>query len=357
MAPHSPESAFTFLAHGAAIQEFNVEGHNIVLGFPEAKFYKSHNAPYFGETIGRTTNRVKDARIHNLNGKTYSLYANDGPNSLHGGAEGWGKKDFKGPTPVNRNGKEGVLFTYLSKDGEEGYPGTVECKVWYTAGKEGDKTVLDVEYQVQLVGDEGLETVVGVTNHRYYSQPYNPFPPNHPLTHSPSYFNLHPASPTISGHAISLSTNQHLSLDANSIPTGAITAHPSAPPPNTTFILGPTSPSFDDCFVLDPPNIIPLDTRSLPLRTLVRMSHPATDLHLDISSTEPAFQFYTGEHIDVPELQSSKGEKIAAKGPRAGIAVEPSRYVDAQRSEWRGQCLLKKGETWGARSRYTAWKE
>ena len=168
MASPSPESesAFTFIAQGAAIQEFNVEGHNIVLAFPEATFYKSHNAPYFGETIGRTTNRIKDARIHNLNGKTYTLHANDGPSSLHGGAQGWGKKDFKGPSPINRNGKEGVQFTYLSKDGEEGYPGTVECTVWYTAGKEDGKTVLDVEYQVELVGDE-CETVVGITNHRY----------------------------------------------------------------------------------------------------------------------------------------------------------------------------------------------
>ena len=87
------------------------------------------------------------------------------------------------------------------------------------------------------------------------------------------------------------------------------------------------------------------------------MSHPGTKLHLEILSTEPAFQFYTGEHIDVPELRSSSGEKIAAKGARAGIAVEPSRYVDAPRSEWRGQCLLKRGEVWGAKSQYRAWKE
>lgn len=337
MSSQSPESAFTFLAQGAAIQEFNVDGDNIVLAFPEASFYKSHNAPYFGETIGRTTNRVRDAKIHNLNGKTYSLHSNDGPNCLHGGAQGWGKKDFQGPVPVNRNGKEGVHFSYLSKDGEEGYPGTVECTVWYTAGKEDGKTVLDVEYKVEFVGDECDETVVGVTNH--------------------SYFNLNPTSPTIDGHAITLSTDQYLTLDSNSIPTGEITAHASAPKPNTTFFLGPSSPSFDDCFVLDPPNIIPLDTRNLPLRTLVRMSHPATKLNLEILSTEPAFQFYTGEHIEVPELETSTGEKIPAKGPRAGIAVEPSRYVDAPRSEWRGQCLLKKGEIWGAKSQYRAWKE
>lgn len=166
MPNQSPDSAFTFLSQGALIQEFLVGGQNIVLGFPSAEFYKSDNAPYFGETIGRTTNRVKDARL-SLNGRIYQLEANDGPNCLHGGAQGWGKKDFEGPTPVNRHGKEGVTFTYLSKDGEEGYPGTVLCTVWYVAGMEDGKTVLDVEYQVEFVGDECEETVVGVTNHRY----------------------------------------------------------------------------------------------------------------------------------------------------------------------------------------------
>ncbi|KAK4693345.1 aldose 1-epimerase, partial [Lecanoromycetidae sp. Uapishka_2] len=339
-----PESAFTFLSHGASIQEFNVAGQNIVLGFPEAQIYKSHNAPYFGETIGRTTNRIKDAQIHDLNGKTYDLYANDGPNCLHGGQQGWGKKGWDGRKKVMRGEKEGMLFTHLSKDGEEGYPGTVEARVWYTAGKQGENTVLDVEYEVEFVGAEGEaveETVVGVTNH--------------------SYFNLNPSAPTIAGTRVTLGTDQYLVLDSNSIPTGEIKAHPSAAPPNTTFTIGETSPSFDDCMVLSPPSqesiSIPLDTRPQPLRHLVTLSHPDTGLHLEIESTEPAFQFYTGEHIDVPELETSHGKKVPAKGSRAGIAVEPSRYVDAQRKEWRGQCLLKKGEMWGARSRYKAWKE
>ena len=174
MTSETPESAFTFLAHGATIQEFRVADQNIVLGFPEVKFYKTHNAPYFGETIGRTTNRVRNAQIPNLNGKTYPLHANEGSNSLHGGIEGWGKQDFEGPKPINRNGKEGVMFTYLSKDGDEGYPGTVKCTVWYVAGKEDGKTVLDVEYEVEFVGDECAETVVGVTNHRYLSPPICP---------------------------------------------------------------------------------------------------------------------------------------------------------------------------------------
>jgi len=89
----------------------------------------------------------------------------------------------------------------------------------------------------------------------------------------------------------------------------------------------------------------------------VTLSHPSSKLHLEVRSTEPAFQFYTGEHIDVPQLETSDGKKIPAKGPRAGIAIEPSRYVDAPRDDWREQCLLKKGEVWGAKSQYRAWKE
>ncbi|KAL8907480.1 MAG: hypothetical protein Q9207_001384 [Kuettlingeria erythrocarpa] len=168
MSATNPESAFTFLSQGALIQEFKVAGQNIVQSFPEASFYKTHNDVYLGETIGRTTNRVKGARLDNLNGQSYTLAANDGnnPNSLHGGLRGWGKQDFEGPKPVNRNGKEGVRFRYLSEDGEEGYPGTVECFVWYTAGMEDHKTVLEVEYQVELVGDECEETVCGVRPQR-----------------------------------------------------------------------------------------------------------------------------------------------------------------------------------------------
>lgn len=170
MAAQTFSDAFTFLPQGGIIQEFKVGGKNIVLGFPSAASYKTKNNPFFGENIGRLANRVSGAKINSLNGKSYELTANNGPNTLHGGVEGWGKKDFEGPTPVQRNGKEAVLFKYLSKDGEEGFPGTVELRLWYTGSLEKDegvdKTSLEIEYEVELVGDECEETVVGVTNHR-----------------------------------------------------------------------------------------------------------------------------------------------------------------------------------------------
>ncbi|KAI4270468.1 MAG: hypothetical protein L6R38_007117 [Xanthoria sp. 2 TBL-2021] len=342
MSATDPDSAFTFLSQGAIIQEFKVAGHNIVQSFLEARFYQTHNDAYLGETIGRTTNRVKGAELNNLNGRSYKLAINDGGNhnSLHGGSQGWGRKDFQGPKPVNRHGKEGVQFRYVSNDGEENYPGTVECFVWYTAGIKDGKTVLDIEYQIELIGDECDETVVGATNH--------------------SYFQVNPGAPTTEGTVVTLGTNEYLELDANQIPTGQISVFPAIPPAGGVFNLGATEPAIDDCFVMDraAPASCPLDTRSLPLKTLATISHPSTGLHLEIQSTEPAFQFYTGDGLYIPEAETDKGVKIPSRGKRSGIAIEPSRYVDcAGREEWRGMCKIRKGQLWGARSVYRAWKD
>ncbi|MCJ1287207.1 hypothetical protein MMC26_006555 [Xylographa opegraphella] len=337
--PHA-ESAFTFLPRGAAIQEFNVAGHNIVQNFPDAVLYDRIPHPHFGETVGRTTNRIQGAVLHNLNGKTYHLSANDGAHSLHGGPTGWGKRTWEGPQKVERRGKEGVFFRHVSKDGEEGFPGTVEARVWYVAGMEEGKTVLEVEYEVELVGDECEETVVGVTNH--------------------SYFNLNLPASTVEGTICTLGTTLYQEITPDGIPTGKISAYPSLPStPNTPFTLGGTEPDPDDCFIMNAdPASIPLDTRSQSLQTIATMHHPHTGLHLEIDSTEPAFQFYCGRFVDVPECETSHGARVEKRGKRCGICVEPSRYVNAPgREEWRGMCRLRKGEVFGSRSVYRAWKD
>ena len=170
---HSELSAFTFLPLGGIIQEFRVEGKNIVLGFPTQALYAQYNDPHFGETMGRVTNRVKGAVLHNLNGQEYQLPCNEAPNSIHGGIKGWGRRVFDGPHTVERNGRKAMMFKYVSVDGEEGYPGTVELRIWYSASAEGKdpaahkKTVLTAEYEVELIGDECEETVVNITNHRW----------------------------------------------------------------------------------------------------------------------------------------------------------------------------------------------
>lgn len=172
------DAPVTFLPLGAIIQELRVGGLNIVQGFPEQAQYQSHNAPYFGETIGRVANRISGARLNKVNGEQYALAANNGPNNLHGGVIGWGKKIWNGPVPVGVReipgvegpveGGESVKFSLVSPDGDEGFPGTVEASVVYTVGKqtqEGKEViVLAMEYEAELVGGAD-ETVINMTNH------------------------------------------------------------------------------------------------------------------------------------------------------------------------------------------------
>ncbi|KAI6083412.1 galactose mutarotase-like protein [Hypoxylon rubiginosum] len=337
-----------FLPLGAIIQSFKVGGVDIVQGFPTQDLYAEHNSPHFGATIGRVANRISDAKIDSINGgKSYSFVANNGPNTLHGGDVGWGKRIWKGPTPVGlRNipgvegelkGGETVEFTLTSEDGDEGFPGEILVKVFYTAGKiveDGKEiTVLGQEYEAELVGG-AEETVINMTNH--------------------SYFNLS-GGPSIEGTEVKLCTDSYLPLSEWGIPTSGPTTYPKVTT-TTPFTLGATDPDFDDCFIVDPsssPSSVPIDTRGLPLIKLVSAHHPSSKVHLDVFSTEPAFQFYTGKWIDVPAVGGAP-----ARGSRAGFCVEPSRFVNAINvDDWKSQMLLKKGETYGARIVYKAWKE
>lgn len=166
----SPLASIKFLPLGAIIQSIAINGKEIVQGFPTTDDYIQHNGPYFGETIGRVANRISNARIENLNGRSYQLVANNGPNSLHGGPRGWGKQVWKGEN-VTRNGRDAVLFTYTSPDGDEGFPGTVAVSVWYTPYEEKSAsgttvTVLEIEYEAELLDGDVEETVISMTNHR-----------------------------------------------------------------------------------------------------------------------------------------------------------------------------------------------
>ncbi|KAI0427473.1 galactose mutarotase-like domain-containing protein [Xylaria sp. FL1042] len=337
----------SFLPLGAIIQSFTVGGVNIVQGFPTQELYVSHNSPYFGETIGRVANRISNAKLTSVNGgNSYSLAANNGSNTLHGGVKGWGKRIWDGPKPIgvrsipglegDLQGGESVEFTLRSEDGDEGFPGEVLAKVIYTTGKinNGGKeaTVLGMEYEAELVSG-AEETVINMTNH--------------------SYFNL-TGGPSIEGTVVQLCTPSYLPVDNGGIPTGGPTTFAKVAT-NEQFTLGPQEPDIDDCFVVDPsasPASVPIDTRSRPLVTLVKAHHPESKIHLEVHSTEPAFQYYTGKYINVPAVDG-----VPARGPRSGFCVEPSRFVNACNvDDWKAQVLLKKGEKYGCRSLYKAWK-
>ncbi|KAL2862942.1 galactose mutarotase-like domain-containing protein [Aspergillus lucknowensis] len=318
----------------AIIQEFNVDGQNIVQGFTKKEHYEKYNRPWFGATIGRVANRLKGGVITSLNGREVQLEQNDGANALHGGSRGYGRQEFEGPTVVKRNGREALLYTYLSPDGDQGYPGTVELKVYYVVSEvveDGQpRSILDIEYEAELVGDEVEETAVNITNH--------------------SYFNLSGGPSAAEGTIAKLATRDYLPLDGG-IPVGHVEPH--AIDTTQPFEFGPSAP-FDDCFIVARDQTdVTIDTRSRPLKLLAGFFHTGTRINLQVSSTEPAFQFYAGHMIDVPEVDAEN----PARGAFSGFCIEPSRYVNAvNEPEWRHTVILKKGEKYGSKIQYMAWR-
>lgn len=230
-------SPVKFLPLGAIIQEFKIGGRNITLGFPRQADYETVAHPYFGETIGRIPNRVSDGMVKNLNGRDYSLAQNErGITTLHGGVKGWGKCIWDGPKQVRRDGRDVLEFTLKSPDGDEGFPGEVEVRIWYhidrkVQGQRGctgvEEVALDVEYEVEMVGREQdiHETVCSLTNH--------------------AYWNIGP-SPSIEGTGILFATNRQLEADSRyQIPTGRIVRSPDVGPDQQSTAFGILGPSID----------------------------------------------------------------------------------------------------------------
>ena len=171
------------------------------------------------------------------------------------------------------------------------------------------------------------------------------------LTTAKRYFNL-TGRPSIEGTVVTLATDSYIPVDDGGIPTGGLATF-SKVQGKKPFTQGAVEPDIDDCFIVnEAANAVPIDTRSFPLTKLVSAHHPDSQIHLEVHSTEPAFQFYTGKYIDVPAVAG-----VPARNARSGFCVEPSRYVDAANvDEWKNQVLLKKGEKYGCRIVYRAWK-
>jgi aldose 1-epimerase len=169
------------------------------------------------------------------------------------------------------------------------------------------------------------------------------------LFNNGSYFNLS-GKPSIGGTKAQLCTRRYLPINQNNIPTGTIDDFPIDVTKKSD--LNETTIVIDNCFVLNSttdPSKVPLDTRKHPLELLGFFHHPESGIHLEVFSTEPAFQFYTGDHIDV-----FGNPHYAA---RAGFCVEPGRFINAvNQPAWRGMSLLKKGEVYGSKIVYEAWK-
>lgn len=346
-----PHSSVTVTDLGANIQSWTVTREDgrkqeLTLNFDEpARYLDVANPTYFGATVGRVANRVSGAVIRNLNGgRDYRLPANEGngTRTLHGGVHGFHVQKFKLEQCGTAGDSATLVFSHLSRDGEEGFPGELLFRVTYTIAEtpEGEST-LEFVHTAELVSPEGGavdETVVATTNH--------------------AFFNISDSG-SIAGTELRFKTREHLVVDdATLLPTGEVAPFPrlsqragAAMTDVLTLQPEPGASSIDHCFVLKPApaDFGVLDTRALPLAHYASLRHPRSRVHLDAYTTDPAFQCYTADNMHV-----QRDARTAYTG-RAALCLEPCRFIDAaNKPEWRPMVLVTRSRPYGARHLYKA---
>jgi len=287
---------------------------DIVLGFDTLEGYLNPAEPYFGALIGRYGNRIGHAKF-TLDGKQYTLPANNGANTLHGGDKGFDKQVWTGrPLPDG-----GLELTYVSKDGEEGFPGTLKATVNYhlTAANE-----LKIDYTATTDKD----TVVNLTNH--------------------SYWNLKgEGNGLILDHVLTINASRFTPVDAGLIPTGELKPVAGTPFDFTKpMAIGSRIEQKDDQLKLGPGydhNYV-LDRTGAGLSLAAHVEEPTTGRVMDVETTEPAVQFYTGNSID--GKLKGKGGKVYP--PRAAFCLETQHYPDSPNKPSFPSTELKPGQTY-----------
>jgi aldose 1-epimerase len=294
---------------------------DVVLGYDSLAHYLAVN-PYFGAIIGRYGNRIARGQF-SLNGHTYTLARNNGPNALHGGVKGFDKVVWAAET-FQQSGAVGIRFTYTSPDGEEGYPGTLTATVTYTL-TDANELIFDYEATTDQ------PTPVNLTQH--------------------SYFNL-AGSGDILGHELMLAADQFTPVDSTLIPTGELQAVAGTPFDFTrSTAIGAridaddeqlrAGGGYDHNFVLRPS----ADT----LRLAARVYEPTSGRVLEIRTTEPGLQFYSGNFLD--GTLTGKGGQVYHH--RTGFCLETQHFPDTPNQPAFPSTLLQPGQVYRSRSVYT----
>ncbi|MFC2090054.1 aldose epimerase family protein [Bacteroidota bacterium] len=262
---------------------------NIVLGFDNLDQYLGEH-PFFGALVGRYANRIAKGEFE-IEGVTYKLVKNNGVNALHGGMVGFDKVRWEYETAIN-DGTPSLILSYASKDMEEGYPGNLDVKVVYE--------LYDNDLQITYHAITDKATPVNLTNH--------------------SYFNL-AGSGTILDHQLKIKASHYTPVDAGLIPTGEI-----APVNATPFdfmdskIIGleiaKTDGGYDHNFVID--------RKGDDLEWIATLSDEKTGRTLEVLTTEPGVQFYSGNFLDG---SITSGSKTYVK--HYGLCLETQHFPDS----------------------------
>ncbi len=322
---------FTFTREGApTVSITNLGGHvvsilapdragrvaDVTLGYRDFAGYLGDTS-YFGSLVGRYANRIAKGRF-TLDGKTHALATNNGPNSLHGGPTGFQKRVW---TPKVVSGPDGdaLELTYVSKDGEEGYPGTLTAKVVYSLLKDGG---LAIDYTATT----DAPTVVNLTNH--------------------AYFNLAgEGEGTILGHEMQIEADAYTPVDATLIPTGRLQPVEGTPldfrkPVAIGARIDATDEQlkagggYDHNFVLR--------GKTGELRLAARVREPKGGRVLEVLTTEPGVQFYSGNFLD-GKVVGKSGKPYVRRG---AFCLEAQHFPDSPNRPSFPPVVLRPGQTY-----------
>ena len=266
---------------------------DVTLGYETLEGWLTSTS-YFGATVGRYANRIAKGKF-TLDGKAYTLATNNGENALHGGIQGFDKRLWNAET-VQTNGAVGVRFTYLSKDGEEGYPGNLKVTATYTLNN-------DNEFKVEFSATTDKPTVVNLAHHTYWNL-------------------AGPAAGDVLGHVLMLSADRYTPVDAGLIPTGELKPVKDTPMDFTTPTaigarIEQVEGGYDHNFILR--------DYGKGVRLAARVVEPKSGRVMEIYTDQPGIQFYSGNFLD----GTVKGKGGVAYKKHYGFCLETQHYPDS----------------------------